>query len=143
MCGLALPHGIIQIVMIRGVLVVVIAIALMMDLEAQQVQDARRHRLVTLITLLVSQVVYYYNLIFLTPTAPILYHTSILIGEGWMLELLNGHPDRIWTCLGVGHDVFDKLVRVLIHDGIVEVARAPGAICRRSVHKYVVPSNHV
>ena len=36
-CGLALPHGIIQIVMIRGVLVVVIAIALMMDLEAQQV----------------------------------------------------------------------------------------------------------
>ena len=36
-CGLALLHGIIQIVMIRGVLVVVIAIALMMDLEAQQI----------------------------------------------------------------------------------------------------------
>ena len=61
---------------------------------------------------------YYYNLIFLIPTALIPYHTSILTGEGWMLELLNGHPNRIWTCLGVGHDVFDKLVRVLIRDGI-------------------------
>ena len=27
--------------------------------------------------------------------------------------------------------------------GHVEVARAPGAICRRSAHKYAVPSNHV
>ena len=26
---------------------------------------------------------------------------------------------------------------------VVEVARAPGAIRRRSAHKYVVPSNHV
>ena len=82
MCGLALPHGIIWIVMIRGVLVVVIAIALTMDLEAQQVQDIRHRHLVTLITLLVSQVVYYYNLIFPTPTAPIPYHTSILTSEG-------------------------------------------------------------
>ncbi|KAF8834059.1 hypothetical protein BDN67DRAFT_869758, partial [Paxillus ammoniavirescens] len=49
---------------------------------------------------------------------PIPYHTSILTGEGWMLELLNGHPDRIRTCLGVGHDTFDHLVRVLMHHGI-------------------------
>ncbi|KIJ05645.1 hypothetical protein PAXINDRAFT_93177, partial [Paxillus involutus ATCC 200175] len=61
---------------------------------------------------------YYYNLIFLIPTAPIPYHTSILTGEGWMLELLNGHPYRIRTCLGVGHDTFDHLVQVLMHHGI-------------------------
>jgi len=89
-----------------------------MDLKAQQVQDARRRRLISLMVLIVSQVVYYYNLIFLTPNAPILYHTSILTGEGWMLELLNGHPDRIWTCLGVTHDIFDKLVRVLMRHGM-------------------------
>jgi len=91
----------------------------MMDLEAQQVQDARRRRLVILITLITSQIVYYYNLIFLAPTAPIPYHTSILSGEGWMLELLNGHPNRIHTCLGVTHDIFDRLAQVLMcADGI-------------------------
>jgi hypothetical protein len=29
------------------------------------------------------------------------YHTSILTGEGWVLELLNGHPKQIHTELGV------------------------------------------
>ena len=92
-----------------------------MDLEAQQVQEARRRRLVLLIALIASQVAYYYNMIFLTPTAPIPYHTSILTGEGWILELLNGHPNRIRTCLGVTHDVFDRLVQELRRcDGITE-----------------------
>ncbi|KIK12708.1 hypothetical protein PISMIDRAFT_51202, partial [Pisolithus microcarpus 441] len=50
---------------------------------------------------------------------PIPYHTSILTGEGWMLELLNGHPDRIQTCLGVSHVVFDRLIQVLTHHGFV------------------------
>src|SRR3954454_19103159 len=29
------------------------------------------------------------------------YHTSILTGEGWVQELLNGHPERIHTELGL------------------------------------------
>ena len=92
-----------------------------MDLEAQQVQEAHHCHLVLLITLIASQVTYYYNMIFLTPTAPIPYHISILTGEGWMLELLNGHPNRIRTCLGVTHDIFNKLVQELRHcDGITE-----------------------
>ena len=31
------------------------------------------------------------------------YHTSILTGEGWVMELLAGHPERICCELGVHH----------------------------------------
>ena len=34
-----------------------------------------------------------------------------------MLELLNGHPDRIKTSLGVSHDVFDGFTQVLVENG--------------------------
>ena len=38
-----------------------------------------------------------------------------------MLELLNSHPNRIRMCLGVTHDIFDKLVQELrCCDGITE-----------------------
>lgn len=38
------------------------------------------------------------------------YHTSILTGEGWVMELLGGHPDRIRCELGVSLDVFSDLI---------------------------------
>jgi hypothetical protein len=41
------------------------------------------------------------------------YHTSILTGEGWVLELLTGHPWQIWTELGVSHHVFEQLTITL------------------------------
>lgn len=34
------------------------------------------------------------------------YHTSILSGRAWVEELLNGHPERIRTELGVCKDTF-------------------------------------
>ena len=83
-------------------------------------QMERCCRLAILISLCVAQVAYYYNLLFLTPTAPIPYHTSILTGKGWMLELINGHPNRIRMCLGVNHKVFDQLVHVLRHHGVLD-----------------------
>ena len=46
------------------------------------------------------------------------YHTSILTGEGWVLELLNGHPKRIHTELGVHRHVFRHLVSALQDAGI-------------------------
>ena len=46
------------------------------------------------------------------------YHTSILTGEGWVLELLNGHPKRIHTELGVHRHVFRRLVYALQDAGI-------------------------
>ena len=44
---------------------------------------------------------------------PIPYHTSILSGAGWIVELLNGHPERIRTELGVHKHVFKALVQEL------------------------------
>ena len=41
------------------------------------------------------------------------YHTSILTGQGWMMELLNGHPEQICCELGVDHHVFLELIQEL------------------------------
>ena len=48
-----------------------------------------------------------------TPTTREPYHTSILTGEGWVLELLTGHPERIYAELGVHHHVFYALIAEL------------------------------
>ena len=50
--------------------------------------------------------------------AKIAYHTSILTGEGWVLELLNGHPERMHTELGVRVPVFCQLVLELQEIGL-------------------------
>lgn len=34
------------------------------------------------------------------------WHTSILTGHMWVLELLGGHPERICTALGCNHHTF-------------------------------------
>jgi hypothetical protein len=41
------------------------------------------------------------------------YHTSSLSGEGWVLELLAGHPERIRCELGVHHHIFAALISEL------------------------------
>ena len=41
------------------------------------------------------------------------YHTSILSGYAWVQELLNGHPERIRTEIGVHKDIFHALVEEL------------------------------
>jgi hypothetical protein len=41
------------------------------------------------------------------------YHTSILSGEGWVQELLTGHPKRIQCELGVTKQVFNQLIHEL------------------------------
>lgn len=56
--------------------------------------------------------------IILTATAALLqsmftkepYHTSILTGEGWVMELLAGNERRIHCELGVHHEVFAALI---------------------------------
>ena len=41
------------------------------------------------------------------------YHTSALSGEAWLLELIEGHPERIKTELGMQRHVFLRLVEEL------------------------------
>lgn len=41
------------------------------------------------------------------------YHTSQLSGEGWVQELMNGHPDRIKNELGMRKHVFKSLTTIL------------------------------
>ena len=48
---------------------------------------------------------------------PVLYHTSILTRQGWVMELLEGHPERIWNELGVHKTVFRILVAELQNAG--------------------------
>ena len=38
------------------------------------------------------------------------YHTSVLTGEGWVIELLTGHPKCIQCELGVSSEVFILLI---------------------------------
>jgi hypothetical protein len=48
------------------------------------------------------------------------YHTSILSGHAWVLELVNGHPNWIKNELGMRKNVFRALVQELeacgLHD---------------------------
>ena len=47
------------------------------------------------------------------------YHTSALSGEAWVNELIHGHPDRIFTELGMRLHVFMSFVAHLqIHGGL-------------------------
>jgi len=46
------------------------------------------------------------------------YHTSILTGKGWILELLNGHLEWMHTELGMCVPVFRQLVLELLEIGL-------------------------
>jgi hypothetical protein len=48
------------------------------------------------------------------------YHTSALSGEGWLLELLTGHPERIRNELGMYAETFSYLVSHLRDYGHVD-----------------------
>ena len=68
----------------------------MIDLEAQlfvHAETQRCRQLVLLLMMVIMHVIFYYRLLFLSKHEKILYHTSILTGRGWILELLTGHPD--------------------------------------------------
>jgi len=41
------------------------------------------------------------------------YHISVLSGEGWVLELLTGHPEHIHNELGMHAEIFDCLISTL------------------------------
>jgi len=57
-------------------------------------------------------------ILFSSPLPPTPYHTSALSGQGWVLELLNGHPEHIHTELGVQVHVFCWMLTALQRAGI-------------------------
>jgi hypothetical protein len=51
------------------------------------------------------------------PRNPEPYHTSALLGEAWLIELIVGHPDHICCKLGVGALIFRDLTLELQSQG--------------------------
>ena len=85
-----------------------------MDPEQQAEQEIRR-RLTQyaflFINIILTAVISILHSVYSQEPEP--YHTSILSGEGWVLELLTGHPERIRCELGVHRHVFLKLITEL------------------------------
>jgi hypothetical protein len=56
----------------------------------------------------------YYEMVeYVTGCCPTPYHTSSLSGSDWVQELLSGHPECIWTELGVHQGTFILLIKSL------------------------------
>jgi hypothetical protein len=82
-----------------------------MDREQQAQREIQRR--LTQYAFLFSSIILTANLSILHSVysqEPQPYHTSILTGEGWVLELLTGHPERIRCELGVHRHVFLELI---------------------------------
>lgn len=62
---------------------------------------------------LAAYVTFIYYTTFLEGANPQPYHTSALTGRAWISELLDGHPNRIKTELGVHKHVFQILIEEL------------------------------
>jgi hypothetical protein len=88
----------------------------------QSIPSLRRHRMWQIVTVVVDVTVSALATLFkqahqsITTKTP--YHTLILTGEGWVLEILTGHPRCIHTELGVSHAVFEKLISTLRSMGL-------------------------
>jgi len=84
-------------------------------MDIQQVRERQRRRLF-------QQYVMLCLIIILTNNSPtkVPYHTSVLTGEGWVMELLAGHPKRIRCELGVHQHVFVELISQLRSIGYMD-----------------------
>lgn len=77
------------------------------DLEAQRLEHERRDTYAAIfINVIITAVIMFCQGLYDRMD----YHTSILSGYGWVLELLTGHPDRIRCELGVRAHVFEALL---------------------------------
>lgn len=81
----------------------------------QPLRPEQRHCLLQYIALVMSLIICATDNIMETimQKDPEPYHTSILSGEGWVIELLTGHPERIHCELGMHGEVFRELISVL------------------------------
>ena len=80
----------------------------MMLIQNQQVSQVLMKAFIVMTDTVISSV---------TRTDPIPYHTSILTGQMWVQELLDGHPDRIHNELGIQKHIFKQLINELTSQG--------------------------
>jgi hypothetical protein len=80
------------------------------DVEAQIARAHDQRRLQQYVALFVSIVVTALITLLESVYTKEPYHTSMLSGAGWVMELLSGHPERIRCELGVHHEVFATLI---------------------------------
>jgi len=73
----------------------------------QQVQQRLRQYVALFISIILSATTALMQSVYTTREP---YRTSILTGEGWVMELLSGHPECIHCELGVHHHVFEALI---------------------------------
>ena len=78
-----------------------------------------RQRLVALLCNILTELIQCSTMLFAKPLC-IPHHTSILTSKAWVLELMNGHPDRMKINFGVLLDIFSVLIQVLEHNRITE-----------------------
>jgi hypothetical protein len=81
----------------------------------------KRKPIIAAVAMVVSLVVAAATLVISPILERIPYHTSILSGQGWVSKLLNGHPDRIRTELGMRKHVFLALVASLRVAGLQDL----------------------
>jgi hypothetical protein len=92
------------------------------DVEAQQraAQRTRIQRLQHYVVIFLNVVIAATAAVLSLPSPPEPYHTSILTGQGWVLELLSGHRKRIRCELGVHRHVFLQLIDELRQMGYTD-----------------------
>lgn len=84
------------------------------SLEAEEERYQHLKRIKVMAAFAVANIVATAALIYADPFYnKIPYHTSALTGANWVLELLNGHPERIRNELGVHKHVFNGLIEEL------------------------------
>ena len=78
-------------------------------------QRAIRQRILPLATLLISIILAATQALLqsIYSKEPEAYHTSVLTGDAWVIELLTGHPGCIRCELGVHRHVFLELISAL------------------------------
>jgi hypothetical protein len=80
------------------------------DARLRDKKRKERDRQRRLLAALVSTVAAFTASLCLQAQEAIPRHTSVLTGHGWLSELLNGHPDRFRSQLGMGQHVFLRLL---------------------------------